>query len=347
MRTVRVGALCAGALLVMCLGRGGAAQTSVPAALPAQGEGTPAAAPVAPGAIAPSSAAPRTQPVGPDAPAPRHRQVPPAGAGHWSEYALSDDEAGRAARQGMPFTADQIEKILELVAGYQETIERASRPAPALRAREIVLSLDARERAPSVAIQKDYTSGIAFVDGTGEPWPVAMVLVEASFGALERASGGHTVYFTPTKRFLHGNAVVELAGLTTPIVLELQAGKGVVDTRLLARIPRPGPNAHPVTVEHTEEFAPGDPVIGALLHGAAPAQAERIEVRGGTARDRAWRLDGAIYLRTAKTLLAPQAQASERGANGDTVYRLADTPYAFVSRDGARERLEFGAGEDG
>ena len=73
----------------------------------------------------------------------------------WSEYALSDEEAGRGARQGMPFTADQIEKILELVAGYQETIERASRPVPELRAREIVVSLDAREAAPRLDIQKD------------------------------------------------------------------------------------------------------------------------------------------------------------------------------------------------
>lgn len=312
----------------------------------AQRSDLPAPAPVTPSTAAPPSALvpPRTRAAAAQS---RARQGPAPGVSHWSEYALSDEEAGRAAREGMPFTADQIEKILELVAGYQETIERASRPAPELRAREIVLSLDAREAAPAVAIQKDYTSGIAFVDGTGEPWPVAMVLVEASFGALERTGGGHTVYFTPTKRFLHGNAVVELEGLTTPVVLELEAGRGVVDTRLLARIPRPGPNADAITVERTEEFAPGDPVIGALLHGAAPADAQRIEVRGGTARDRAWRLADAIYLRTGTTLLAPQAQASERGANGDTVYRLADTPYAYVSRDGARTRLEFGDGVDG
>ena len=265
----------------------------------------------------------------------------------WSEYALSDEEAGRGARQGMPFTADQIEKILELVAGYQETIERASRPVPELRAREIVLSLDAREAAPRLDIQKDYTTGVVFVDGTGEPWPVRLVLVEASFGAAELEGGGHTVYFTPAKRFLHGVAVVELAGLTTPIVLELRAGAGVVDTRLLARVPRPGPNADPITVERTEEFGAGDPVIGAFLHGHAPAGAERVVVRGGTGRDRAWRLEGALYLRTAKTLLAPQAEASERGSHGDTVYRLADTPYAQVSIEGKRVRLEFAAAGDG
>ena len=272
---------------------------------------------------------------------------PPGGVEIWEEYALPDEEVGRAARRGMPFTAEQIEKILQLVAGYQETIERASRPTPQLRAREMVLALDAREAAPVVAIQKDYTSGVAFVDGTGEPWPVELVLVEESFGAVEREGGGHTVYFTPTKRFLHGNAIVELAGLTTPVVLELKAGKGVVDTRLIARVPRPGPNADPITVERTEEFAPGDSVISALLHGTAPPDARRIEVEGGTSGDRAWRFNEAIYLRTAKTLLAPQAQASERGTNGDVVYRLADTPYAVVSVGGARVRLTFEGREEG
>lgn len=308
----------------------------------AQAQGTTGPVTDERGAVAlPVAVAPRAPSV------PDRRLPPPPGAELWEEYALTDEQVGRTARQRMPFTAEQMERILQLVAGYQETIERASRPQPELRAREIVLSLDAREAAPVVAIQKDYTSGVALVDGTGEPWPVEMVLVEESFGPVETKDGGHTVYFTPSKRFLHGNAIIELVGLTTPIVLELKAGNGVVDTRLLARVPRPGPNADPITVERTEEFAPGDPVISALLHGAAPPDAERIEVRGGTTSDRAWRVNGSVYLRTEKTLLAPQPQASERGANGDTVYRLADSPYAMVSLDGARVRLEFAAGEDG
>ena len=265
----------------------------------------------------------------------------------WDEFTLPDREVGRAIRQGMPLTAEQIEKILGLVAAYRETVERASRPAPELRSREIGLSLDAGEAAPVVAVQMGYTTGVVFIDATGEPWPVSVLLVEEAFGPTEGDAGGHVVYVTPAKRFLHGNAVVELAELSTPIVLELAAGKGVVDSRLLVRIPRPGPNADPIVIERTEEFGPSDPVISAFLHGRAPAEATPVDLRGGSRRDRAWRLEDAIYLRTAKTLLAPQAQAFERGANGDTVYRLADTPYAVVSLDGARVRLEFGGRKEG
>ena len=261
----------------------------------------------------------------------------------WDEFTLPDREVGRAIRQGLPLSAEQLEKILALLSAYRETVARASHPAPVLRSREIELTLDAAEAPPVVAIQMNYTSSVVFHDATGEPWPVRTFRVNETFGAGEANEGDHAVFVTPAARFLHGNAVVELAALSTPIVLELASGDGVVDGRLLVRVPRAGPNADPVVVERIDQFGPGDPVISAFLHGVAPEGADRIEVRGGTRRDRAWRLDDAIYLRTASTLLAPQPQASERAANGDTVYRLPDTPYALVSaEEGARVRLEFG-----
>lgn len=265
----------------------------------------------------------------------------------WDEFTLPDREVGRAIRQGMPLTAEQIEKTLRLIAVYRETVERASRPPPNLRSREIALSLDAGEPAPVVAIQMGYTTGVVFIDATGEPWPVSALLVGEAFGPTEGDAGGHAVYITPSKRFLHGNAIVELADLSTPVVLEFAAGKGVVDSRLLVRVPRAGPNADPIVIEQTDEFGPSDPTISAFLHGLAPAEARPVAIRGGNRRDRAWRLDDSIYLRTTKMLLAPQAQAFERGANGDTVYRLANTPYAVVSLEGARMRLEFGGREEG
>ena len=265
----------------------------------------------------------------------------------WDEFTLPDREVGRAIREGLPLTAEQIEKILALLSAYRETVARASQPAPKLRSREVELTLDASETAPVVAIQMNYTSSVVFHDATGEPWPVETFRVTESFGPGDAHEGDHGVFMTPEQRYLHGNAVVELAGLSTPIVLELASGSGVVDGRLLVRVPRPGPNADPVVVERTEQFGPGDPVISAFLHGLVPEGARRIKVRGGTRRDRAWRLEDALYLRTAKTLLAPQPLASERGANGDTVYRLSDTPYALVSWEGARLRLEFGGSEEG
>ena len=274
------------------------------------------------------------------------REVDPA-MELWDEFTLPDREVGQAIRQGLPLTAEQIEKILALLSAYRETVARASQPAPKLRSREVELTLDASEAAPVVAIQMNYTSSVVFHDATGEPWPVETFRVNDSFGPGEAHDGDHGVFVTPEQRYLHGNAVVELAELSMPIVLELASGSGVVDGRLLVRVPRAGPNADPVVVERTEEFGPGDPVIGAFLHGVVPEGAVRIKVRGGTQRDRAWRLEEAIYLRTSKTLIGPQPLASERGANGDTVYRLSDTPYALVSSQGAQLRLAFGGREEG
>lgn len=260
----------------------------------------------------------------------------------WEEFTLPDSEVGRAVRQGLPLTPEQIGKILALLSQYRETVARESRPVPEIVSREITLSLRAGESAPAVSTQMGYPTSVVFIDATGEPWPVESLVVEEAFGPSEESPGGHVVYVTPAQRFLHGSALVQLHSLSMPVVLELRPGKGRVDGRLVVRVSRAGPNADPIAVERAEAFGPGDPVISAFLHGHAPPQAQRIEVRGGNGRDRAWWLEDAIYLRTAKTLLAPQAQAWERGANGDIVYRIADTPYALVSADGARVRLTFG-----
>ena len=83
---------------------------------------------------------------------------------------------------------------------------------------------------------------------------------------------------------------------------------------------------HTVTLRYDPEAPPSRP-IEVVHDGHSAGLATRLKVRGGSRRDRAWRLGDAIYLRTAKTLVGPQPLASERGAHGDTVYRLSDTPY--------------------
>ena len=97
----------------------------------------------------------------------------------------------------------------------------------------------------------------------------------------------------------------------------------------------------------TPVFMPGIPVLLDLLGGVAPLGAERLAVEGGGPDARAWRHGGDLLLTTRADLLSPGPWAAERGAGGRWAYRLPDTPYALVTRDGRESRLAFGARDDG
>ena len=93
--------------------------------------------------------------------------------------------------------------------------------------------------------------------------------------------------------------------------------------------------------------------------GIAPGGAERLSVEGGSADDRAWRLRGntpagghtpAGQRPPAGDPRAPAFAGTVGGgarrAAGRWAYRLADVPYATVSRNGREMRLAFRNRED-
>lgn len=200
-----------------------------------------------------------------------------------------------------------------------------------------------------------YATALVFTDITGEPWPVGRVTVEKVFSPVEppRPEQGdpdtagsddtarHMVILSPLEAHAHGNAIIELEGLDQPVALLLTGGDGTVDVRVDLRLPLAGPHADPRLLTRPDTFRPGDPLIAAFLTGHAPPEAERLRVEGGGWRDRAWRYLDQVYLRTPAHLLSPGPDAFERGTDGTTVYRLADTPFAVISREGERHRLAF------
>ena len=175
--------------------------------------------------------------------------------------------------------------------------------------------------------------------------PSGDVAHEGAVAEGRDGGGSHLLYLAPVARSLHGNAVVKLRGLAEPLVALLRGGGIVADFRVEVRLDLPGPNAAP-GIRTDGGFHAGDPVLLDLLGGVAPPGADRLAVDGGGGNDRAWRLGGDLLLLTRADLLLPGPWAAERGAGGRWAYRLPDTPYALVTRDGHETRLTFGARED-
>ncbi|MDE0407021.1 MAG: hypothetical protein OXN81_04100 [Alphaproteobacteria bacterium] len=270
-----------------------------------------------------------------------------SGAGIWPDHAAPDGAVAREGRAAMPFTTDQIEALGRLLRETQQAIARAADAPPEGRIRQVRIGAPGDGAIPAIAVRKGYVTAVTFADATGAPWPIEDVLVDRGFlpaaagGESEDGSeAGHVLYLAPQARALHGNAVVKLRGLAEPLALNLRGGGGAADFRVEVRLSLHGPNAVPETPA-AAGFHAGDPVLLGLLGGIAPPGAERLSIEGGGRDDRVWRFDGELLLVTGAHLLSPGPWAAERGAGGRWAYRLPDTPYALVTRDGRETRLAF------
>ena len=279
----------------------------------------------------------------------------PVGPDVWPEHAASDSDVAREGRAALPFTEAQIEALGRLLRRTQEATARGEGEPPRGRIRRIRIAAPGNGAIPEIAVRRGYATAVSFTDATGAPWPIENALVDRRFlpeailsetGEDGEGRESHLLYLVPQRRYLHGNAVVELRGLAEPVVAVLRGGGGEADFRVDVRLGLPGPDADPALLVRPEGFHAGDPQLLELLGGTIPPDAERLAVEGGARDDRAWRSGGGLLLLTRAHLLSPGPRAAERGPGGRWAYRLPDTPYALVTRGGREARLGFRERED-
>ena len=263
---------------------------------------------------------------------------------------LPPEEVVRAGRGSLPFTERQIEFLAGWMRDAQEATERAGNPPAEGRIRRLDVE-SGSVAIPEISVRWGYATALAFVDLTGAPWPIQEVVVDSEFlpegsgGEAAESAGGvaHVLYLVPQRRFLHGNAVVQLEGHVQPVVLRLLDDGELVDFRVEVRLAHAGPQADASALVVRRGFHAGDAVLLDLLGGVIPGGAERLVVDGGTYETRAWRHEGDVLMVTDSLVLSPGPWAAERGSGHRWAYRLPDSPVILVARDGREVRLPFDA----
>ena len=283
------------------------------------------------------------------------RSVPPIPSepDAWPEHAVTDEDAARQGRAVLPFTQGQIETLGRLLRQTRRATARGAGDPAQGRVRRIRLAGPGDGAIPGIDLRRGYTTAVSFTGATGAPWPIAEALIDRRFlppgeeggSDAPRPGSGHLLYLAPRAAHLAGNAVVKLAGLAEPIVLNLRGTGADADFHVEIRLGIPGPNADPGALARPQGFHAGDGVLLGLLGGAVPPDAERLAVEGGDASDRAWRRGGDLLLVTRAHLLSPGPWAAERGSGGRWAYRLSNTPHALVSAGGREARLSFSTPE--
>lgn len=279
------------------------------------------------------------------------------------------DPNARAAAASIPFIPDAlIDELWHRLDSQRRASERVTNPVLAIPVnRSVNVNLGPGGTTPAVQTVMGYPTSIAFLDSSGQPWPIhwdvssnptnpsptpnvtnvsagvaAGVGPAVSYGTGFEidvpVKGGNVLNITTRSPGPRGGLAVMLEGANAPLSFMLMGNNQRFDSRLAVMVTGRGPNAKAASLGGFGR--PNGPVTGeahltSMLDGVAPAQAVPLGVSGMSPDDiRAWRLGDKAYLRTRVKVVSPAPIALERGMDGVTIYEIPAVPIVLVSSGG-------------
>ena len=247
-----------------------------------------------------------------------------------------------AERHELPLTPEGIERLAHKFNETHRAQEQAQQASIALPVtRSVNIALGPGGATPIVQAVQGYPTAIAFLDNSGQPWPIVWDTnsnpsVEGfGFDVSVPEKGSNVMQIIPRSRIPRGGLLVYLKGAPVPLTFMIVAGQGRYDARVDARIADRGPNAKVQIITRPNTPETGAAYLTAMLDGTPPADAVPLVVAGVSPDEvRAWRLGDRVFLRTRYTVISPEWVASEAGEAGVSVYALPSTPIVLLSADG-------------
>ena len=243
-----------------------------------------------------------------------------------------------AEHHELPLTPEGIERLARKLNETHRAQEQAQQTSIALPVtRSVNIALGPGGATPIVQAVLGYPTAIAFLDNSGQPWPIVWDTNSNpnadgfGFDVSVPEKGSNVMQIIPRSRIPRGGLLVYLKGAPVPLTFMIVAGQGRYDARIAGR----GPNAKVQIITRPNTPETGAAYLTAMLDGTPPAEAVPLVVAGVSPDEvRAWRLGDRVFLRTRYTVISPEWVASEAGEAGVSVYALPSTPIVLLSADG-------------
>lgn len=249
----------------------------------------------------------------------------PVGSNAAEMDALSDQYMGVTPQQ-----------IKEMRKQFDERQKANSQPikAPKPVTGSVTVSLSPGSTPPVIRPYLGNITSLVVLDSTGAPWPVENFRVgdEATF-PVERLDGPQGSAFTIDANYQYGqsNLVLKLAGVSSPVVINLVAGQAEHDARVEIRVQGRGPNAV-VTSGNLIRGTNSD--LMPVLDGISPPGGKPVKV-SGLEDIRAWILpDGKLMVKSPYRIASPATPTFLSSADGTTVYVFSPTTKLMAFVDG-------------
>lgn len=235
-------------------------------------------------------------------------------------------------KKNIPLTPEQVVKLRQLI----DTSQRAAAISPNIPPKPVsttlMINLAPGATPPVIRLSQGYVSSLVFVDSTGTPWPIASFdMGDPKSSNLQWDGKSNVLLIQAVAPYSDSNLVIRLAGLPTPITLELVSGQRVVDYRVDLHVSGIGPNTKdlPTGVGLPDS---ANQLLLNVLEGVAPSGSKELTVKGGDCQ--AWLLNDKMYLRTRLTVLSPGWIGRMVSPDGMMAYEIQKSASVLVSQYG-------------
>lgn len=242
-------------------------------------------------------------------------------------------------KQNMPLTPQQVVKLRQLIDMSQRAAATPPTVPPKPVSTTIVMNLAPGTTPPAIRLARGYVSSLVFVDSTGAPWPIAAYDIgDPKIANIQWDGKSNVLLIQAANAYGNGNIVLRLAGLMTPLTLELVSGQRVVDYRTDIHVSGIGPNAKDIAAGNGLP-ASANQLLLSVLDGIAPPGSKALTVKGGDCQ--AWLLGDKMYLRTRFALLSPGWVGKMVSPDGMNAYEVQKSSAVLISQYGEPVELKI------
>ncbi len=242
-------------------------------------------------------------------------------------------------KQNMPLTPQQVVRLRQLIDMSQRAASIPATVPPKPVSTTIVMNLAPGTTPPAIRLAKGYVSSLVFVDSTGAPWPIAAYDIgDPKIANIQWDGKSNVLLIQAANAYGNANIVLRLAGLMTPLTLELVSGQRVVDYRTDIHVSGIGPNAKDIAAGNGLP-ASANQLLLSVLDGIAPPASKALVVKGGDCQ--AWLLGDKMYLRTRFALLSPGWVGKMVSPDGMNAYEVQKSSAVLISQYGEPVELKI------
>lgn len=242
-------------------------------------------------------------------------------------------------QQNMPLSPTQVVELRQQIDVSQRAAAVPPVVPPKPVSTTVMMNLAPGTTPPAIRLAQGYVSSLVFVDSTGAPWPISSFDVGNPKAVnIQWDSKSNILLLQGVSAYSNGDIVVRLAGLPTPVTLELIAGQRVVDYRVDIHVPGIGPETKDLPVGNALPSSASQVLLN-VLDGIAPPGSKLLNVKGADCQ--AWQTGDTLYLRTRLTVLSPGWMGKMVSPDGMQAYELPKTSSVLVSRFGEPAELKI------
>lgn len=222
-----------------------------------------------------------------------------------------------------PMTPEQIRKLHSVLQDSKKVVAEPNQNPAKGTSNTIIVDVAPGADAPVIRLSRGYVTAVRFLDATGQPWPIsAYDIGDGSLFDVHWDQKGNTLFMESNTDYQKSNMMVQLKGLSAPIMLNLIPGQEAMDYRDDLRVNAMGPNA----LSESDMSLPGtaDQKLSAVLNGIQPKDTKQVgtSLMGTTAFEANDK--SALYLRlpSSMTLLSPAWMSRLNSDDGVQAYKV-------------------------